>query len=184
MSLFNRAEETVYEFVKNENLIRHMYAVSEAMRQYALKFGEDEDKWAAVGMLHDFDWEIHPDSSRHPSAGAEILKALGWSEEITRAILSHADYTGVKRQTMMEKTLYACDELCGFIVACALVQPERKIESLTQQSVIRKLRKKEFARNVNREDIYKGADEIGVDLTVHIEFVLNSLQKIHGKLRL
>ncbi|MCX7878333.1 MAG: HDIG domain-containing protein [Ignavibacteria bacterium] len=184
MNEFERAEQTVYEFVKNENLRRHMYAVSEAMRNYARKFGEDEDKWAAVGMLHDFDWEMHPNSEEHPVKGVEILKKRNWSDEILRAILSHADYTGVRRESLMEKTLFAVDELCGFIVACVLVQPDKKLSALKTESVLKKIKKKEFARNVKREDLLKGAEELGIDFQEHVEFVLESLKKISPKLGL
>jgi putative nucleotidyltransferase with HDIG domain len=181
---YNNAVELMHEYVKNENLRKHMYSVAEAMRQYARKFGEDEDKWAAVGILHDFDWEIHPNAEEHPVKGSEILKEKGWSDEIRRAILSHADYTGVARESLMEKTLFACDELSGFIVACALVQPTKKLEDVKIESVKKKMKKKEFARNVNRDDIIKGAEELGIPLDEHIEFVLNALKGISDKLGL
>jgi putative nucleotidyltransferase with HDIG domain len=184
MDNYNKALELMHEFVKNENLRKHMYCVSEAMRQYAKKYGEDEYKWAVVGLLHDFDWEIHPNAEGHPMKGSEILKERGYSEEIRRAILSHASYTGVVRDSLMEKALYACDELSGFIVACALVQPSKKLEDVRVESVKKKIKKKEFARNVNRDDIVKGAEELGVGLDEHIEFVLNSLKGISGKLAL
>ena len=182
MNDYNASIELMHEYVKNENLRKHMYAVSEAMRQYARKFGEDEEKWAIVGILHDFDWEIHPNAEEHPSKGSEILKEKGWSEEIRRAILSHADYTGVTRDSLMEKTLFACDELSGFIVACAYVQPSKKLEDVKLESVKKKMKKKEFARNVNREDITKGAEELGVALDDHIEFTLNAIKGISEKL--
>lgn len=182
MTETEKAAEIVHEFVKNENLRKHMYAVAEAMRQYAHKFGEDEEKWVVVGLLHDFDWEIHPNAEEHPVKGSEILKERGYSEEIRRAILSHADYTGVTRDSLMEKTLFAVDELCGFIVACALVQPSKKLEDVKVESVIKKMKKKEFARNVNRDDIVNGAAGLGVELSEHIEFVANALKGISGKL--
>lgn len=182
MNDYNASIELMHEYVKNENLRKHMYAVSEAMRQYAHKFGEDEEKWATVGILHDFDWEIHPNAEEHPVKGGEILKEKGWSEEIRRAILSHADYTGVTRDSLMEKTLFACDELSGFIVACAYVQPSKKLEDVKLESVKKKMKKKEFARNVNRDDITKGAEELGVPLDEHIEFVLNAIKGISEKL--
>ncbi len=184
MQDYDKAAELMHEFVKNENLRKHMYSVSEAMRQYAGKFGEDEEKWALVGLLHDFDWEIHPNAEEHPAKGSEILKEKGFSDEIRRAILSHADYTNVSRDSLMEKVLFACDELSGFIVACALVQPSKKIEDVKLGSVIKKMKKKEFARNVKREDITKGADEIGVELNEHIEFVIRALNGISDKLGL
>ncbi|MBZ0203996.1 MAG: HDIG domain-containing protein [Ignavibacteria bacterium] len=182
MTETEKATEIVHEFVKNENLRKHMYAVAEAMRQYARKFGEDEEKWAVVGLLHDFDWEIHPNAEEHPIKGSEILKERGYSEEILRAILSHADYTGVTRESLMEKTLFAVDELSGFLVACALVQPSKKLEDVKVESVIKKMKKKEFARNVNRDDIINGAAGLGVELNEHIEFVSNALKGISGKL--
>ncbi len=179
---YNDAVGLMHEYVKNENLRKHMYSVAEALRQYARKYNEDEDKWAAVGILHDFDWEIHPNAEEHPVKGSEILKEKGWSDEIRRAVLSHADYTGVTRDSLMEKALFACDELSGFIVACALVQPSKKLEDVKVESVKKKMKKKEFARNVNRDDIIKGAEGLGVPLDEHIEFVLNAIKGISDKL--
>ena len=185
---YNKALDIMHEFVKNENLRKHMYAVSEAMRQYARRFGESaeggEEKWVIVGLLHDFDWEIHPNAEEHPTKGSEILKERGYPEEIRRAILSHADYTGVTRDSLMEKTLYAVDELCGFIIACALVQPTKKLDDVKVESVTKKFKKKEFARQVSREDMIKGAEELGVPLEEHVEFVLNAMRGIAGKLGL
>jgi putative nucleotidyltransferase with HDIG domain len=184
MTEYDKAIEIVHEFVKNENLRKHMYAVAEAMGQYARKFGEDEDKWSAVGLLHDFDWEIHPSAEEHPMKGSEILKERGYSEEILRAILSHADYTGVTRDSLMEKTLFAVDELSGFIVACALVQPTKKLADVKTESVIKKMKKKEFARNVNRDDIVNGAAGLGVPLEEHIEFVASAIKGISDKMEM
>jgi putative nucleotidyltransferase with HDIG domain len=181
---YNKALEIMHEFVKNENLRKHMYAVSEAMRQYAHKYGEDEEKWAVVGLLHDFDWEIHPNAEEHPVKGSEILKERGYSDEILRAILSHADYTGVTRESLMEKTLFAVDELTGFIIACALVQPSKKLADVKVESVRKKFKKKEFARQVSREDMINGAEGLGVDLNEHIAFVLNAMRGIEDKLGL
>jgi len=181
---YNSALELMHEFVKNENLRKHMYCVSEAMRQYAKKYGEDEEKWAIAGLLHDFDWEIHPNAEEHPWKGSEILKVRGYDEEMRRAILSHADHTGVPRETLMEKALYACDELCGFIVACALVQPTKKLEDVRVESVLKKFKKKEFARNVNREEMFKGAEELGIAMEEHVGFVLSALKGIADKLGL
>lgn len=180
----NTSLELVHEFVKNESLRKHMYCVEEAMRQYARKYGEDEDKWALVGLLHDFDWEIHPNADEHPMKGSPMLEERGYDEEIRRAILSHADYSGVPRESLMEKALYACDELSGFVVACALVQPTKKLDDVKVESVIKKMKKKEFARNVNRDDITRGAEELGVPLTEHIEFVISALKGISGRLGL
>jgi putative nucleotidyltransferase with HDIG domain len=182
--MYNKALEIMHEFVKNENLRKHMYAVSEAMRQYARKHNEDEEKWAVVGLLHDFDWEIHPNADEHPVKGSEILKERGYPEEILRAILSHADYTGVSRESLMEKTLFAVDELTGFLTACALVQPSKKLEDVKVESVKKKFKKKEFARQVNREDMIRGAEELGVDLDEHIQFVINAMLGIKDKLGL
>ena len=181
---YNKALEIMHEFVKNENLRKHMYAVSEAMRQYAKKYSEDEEKWAIVGLLHDFDWEIHPNAEEHPVKGSEILKERGYPEEILRAILSHADYTGVTRESLMEKTLFAVDELTGFITACALVQPSKKLADVKVESVRKKFKKKEFARQVSRDDMINGAEELGVDLDEHIAFVLNAMRGIEDKLGL
>lgn len=176
--------DIMHEYVKNENLRKHMYCVAECMKQYARKYGEDEEKWEIVGILHDFDWEIHPDAERHPLAGEPILKERGVPNDIRRAVLSHADYTGITRDSLMEKTLFAVDELSGFLVACALVQPTKKIEDVKVESVKKKMKKKEFARQVNREDIIKGAEELGLPLDEQIEFCLNALKGIAGKIGL
>lgn len=181
---YNTALEIMHRYVQNMNLRKHMHAVSEVMRQYARKFGEDEEKWAVVGLLHDFDWEIHPNAEEHPVKGSEILRERGVPEEIIRAILSHASYTGVKRESLMEKALFACDELCGLLIACALVQPAKKIADVGVDSVKKKLKKKEFARNVNRDDIYKGIEELGIPLDEHIQFTLDALKGIADKLGL
>lgn len=184
MEDIQKALELMYSYVTNESLRKHMYAVSEAMRQYAKKYNEDEEKWAVIGLLHDFDWEIHPNAEEHPIKGAEILREKGYSDEIIKAILSHADYTGVTRDTIMEKALFACDELSGFLIACALVQPAKKIADVKVESVKKKFKKKEFARQVNREDMLKGPEELGVPLDEHIEFVLKALQGVSEKLGL
>jgi len=183
-NLYNSAVELMHEYVKGDNLRNHINAVSEAMREYAKKYGEDEDKWAAVGILHDFDWEIHPNAEEHPVKGAEILKEKGYSDEVVKAVLSHADYTGVTRDTMMEKVLFACDELTGFIIACALVQPSKKLADVKPESVVKKFKKKEFARQVNREDMTRGAEILGIPLIEHVEFVLNAMRGIADKLGL
>jgi putative nucleotidyltransferase with HDIG domain len=184
MTEIEKATELMHENVKNENLRKHMYCVAEAMKQYAKKYGEDENKWEVVGLLHDFDWEIHPNAEEHPVKGSGILKEKGYDEEIRRAILSHADYTGVSRDSLLEKALFACDELSGFLVACALVQPSKKLTDVQLESVKKKMKKKEFARNVNREDIITGAEELGVPLDEHIVFVRDSLIGISDKLGL
>ena len=184
MEEYEKALNIVHEYVKNESLRKHMYAVSEAMRQYAKKYNEDAEKWAVVGLLHDFDWEIHPNAEEHPIKGVEILREKGYSDEIIKAVLSHADYTGVKRDTLMEKALFACDELSGFLIACALVQPSKKLADVKVDSVKKKFKKKEFARQVNRDDMLHGPEELGVPLDEHIEFVLKAMQGIADKLGL
>ncbi len=169
----------VRQYVKNENLVRHMLAVEAAMAAYAKKFNQNEEKWRVVGLLHDFDWEIHPTLEEHPLKGAEILRKKGIDEEIIRAILSHADHTGVPRQTLMEKALYACDELTGLITTVALVRPSKKIADVKIKSITKKWKDKAFARGVNRQDIEKGAQDLGVDLwTEHVPTVLKAMQEI------
>jgi putative nucleotidyltransferase with HDIG domain len=166
----------VCEFVKSESLRKHMLAVETCVGAYARKFGEDEEKWAVTALLHDFDWEIHPNLPDHPTKGEPILAERGVSEEIRRAILSHADFTGVPRVSQLEKTLFACDELAGFLTACACVKPGRSIQEVDTKSVRKKMKDKAFARAVNREDIVNGAGEMGVDLDQHIEFCIQAMQ--------
>jgi len=174
--LMNRqaAWDLLCEYTKNENLRKHALAVEACLRAYARKFGEDEEKWAVVGLIHDFDYELYPNAPDHPSKGSEILKEKGASEEIRRAILGHADYTGVPRDTLLAKALYACDELAGFITACALVRPDR-IATLEAKSVRKRMKDKAFARAVSREDITKGAEELGVPLDEHITFCIEAM---------
>ena len=145
------------EFTKNENLRKHALAVEACMKAYARKFGEDEEKWAVVGVVHDFDYEIYPNAPDHPVKGSEILKEKGYPEEIRRAILGHADYSGVPRDTLLAKVLFACDELAGFITACALVRPDR-LATLEAKSVRKRMKDKAFARSVSREDILKSTE--------------------------
>ena len=160
----------VREYTKNESLIRHMLAVEAALRAYARKFGEDEDKWGRVGLLHDFDYERWPNPPDHPLQGSAILKARGYPDDVIYAIKSHADYlTDCPRVSRLDKALYACDELCGFITACALVRPTR-LDGLEPKSVRKKLKQVSFAANVNRDDITRGAADFGVDLDEHIAF--------------
>ncbi len=147
------------------------------MRAYARKFGEDEEKWAVTALLHDFDYEIHPQAPDHPVKGETILAERGVDEEIRRAILSHATYTGVSRETLLEKTLFACDELAGFIIAVALVKPNRSLAEVDARSVRKKMKDKAFARSVSREDIIRAAQELGVDLDEHIEFCARAMQE-------
>jgi len=170
------AWELVLEFTTNPALIRHMLAVEYAMRAYARQLGEDEELWGIVGLLHDFDYERWPNPPDHPLMGAQILQQRGWPEEIIYAIKSHADYLpDCPRIRPVEKALYACDELCGFISACALVRPDG-ILNLTADSVLKKLKQKGFAAKVNREDIYRGAADFGVDLAQHIQFIIDALK--------
>lgn len=171
------------EFTKNDALLKHMYAVEEALRAYALKFGEDETKWRITGLLHDFDYEMYPDPPDHPLKGSEILKTKGYPEDVRLAILGHATYTGVPRESQLAKTLYACDELCGFIMACSLVRPN-KIADLEVSSVKKKLKDKAFARNVNRDDITQGTAELGVPHDEHIRFVIDAMKSIAPELGL
>lgn len=171
------------EYTKNENLRRHGLAVEACMRAYARKFGEDEEKWAVVGLIHDFDYELYPNAPDHPLKGSEILNNLGYPEDVRRAILGHADYTGVPRDTLMAKSLFACDELAGFITACALVRPDR-IQSLEPRSVRKRMKDKAFARAVRREDILAGAEELGVETNEHIETCIRAMQQVSGHLGL
>jgi putative nucleotidyltransferase with HDIG domain len=172
----NQAWEVVCEFVKSESLRKHMLAVQTCVSAYAVKFGEDEEKWAVTALLHDFDWEIHPAAPDHPMKGEAILVERGVDNEIRRAILSHADYSGVPRVSLLEKTLYACDELSGFLTACSYVKPGRSIHEVDTKGVRKKLKDKAFARNVNRDDIVRGAAELEVDLDAHIEFCIRAMQ--------
>jgi putative nucleotidyltransferase with HDIG domain len=170
------------EYTQSESLIKHMLAVEAAVRAYARKFGEDEEKWATVGLLHDFDYERWPNPPDHPLKGAAILKEHGYPDDVIYAIKSHADYlTDCPRVSRLDKTLYACDELCGFITACALVRPTR-LEDLTAKSVRKKMKTPAFAANVNRDDITRGAADLGVDLDEHITFCIEAMQGIAGEL--
>ena len=172
------------EYVKNPSLVNHMKAVEAAMRAYARKLGQDEEKWGVVGLLHDFDYERWPDPPNHPLQGSEILRSKGYPEDLIYAIKSHADYLrDCPRVNLMDKALYACDELAGFVTAVALMRPNG-ITDLTASSVKKKFRKKEFARNVSREDIERGAADFGVDLTEHIQFVIDAMKPHAGELGL
>ena len=160
------------EYTQGESLRKHMLAVEAAVRGYARQFGEDEDDWGAVALLHDFDYERYPDQENHPYRGVEILKARGYPEWVTRAILSHADYSGVSRESRLEKTLYACDEMSGIVTAASLVRPSKSILDLEASSVIKRMKDKAFARAVNRDDLKRGADEMGLPLDQHITNVI------------
>jgi len=174
----NEALDIVREYVKNENLVRHMLAVEAAMRFYAAKYGEDQETWGITGILHDFDWEIHPTLEQHPMAGAPILRERGVPEEIVRAIQSHADHTGIPRVTRMEKALYACDEVTGLITAVALVRPSRSLMDLEASSVKKKWKDRAFAAGANREEIAKSAEEFGVELWDHVGNVIVAMRTI------
>jgi putative nucleotidyltransferase with HDIG domain len=180
----HQALAIVNQFVESENLIRHMLAVEAAMRFYAGEFGEDQELWGLTGLLHDFDWEIHPILEQHPQEGASILRERGVPEEIVRAILSHADHTGVPRQSRMEKALHACDEITGLIVAVALVRPSRSLEDLNVKSVKKKWKDRSFAAGANREEIAAAADEFGIELWQHVGNVIAAMQGISGELGL
>jgi putative nucleotidyltransferase with HDIG domain len=178
------AIEVLHEHTKSDSLRKHARAVEEAMRAYAGKYGGDPDRWGMAGLLHDFDYEMYPTAEQHPFVGSKILEERGFDEELRRTILSHATYTGVPRDTEMARALFACDELCGFLTACALVQPGRSLAEVKIPSVKKKLKDKAFARSVNRDDIFQGAQELGVDLDGHIEFVLAALLPIADELGL
>jgi putative nucleotidyltransferase with HDIG domain len=160
------------EYTHGESLRKHMLAVEAAVRGYARQFGEDEDDWGVVALLHDFDYERYPDQENHPYRGVEVLEARGYPEWVTRAILSHADYSGVPRESRLEKTLYACDEMAGIVTAAALVRPSKSILDLEAASVIKRMKDKAFARAVNREDLRRGAEELGLPLDQHIANVI------------
>jgi putative nucleotidyltransferase with HDIG domain len=178
------AWELVCEYTQSESLRRHMLAVEAAMRAYARKFGEDEELWGIVGLLHDFDYERWPDPPHHPLKGAEILAQKGYPPEVIYAIKSHADYLpDCPRRSRLDKALYACDEVAGFITAVALLRPNG-IRDLTAKSVLKKFKQKSFAAGVKREDIVRGAEELGVDLTEHIQFVIDAMKSIAAELGL
>lgn len=166
------------EFTQSDSLRKHMLAVEACMRAYARKYGEDEEKWGITGLLHDFDYEKYPTPQEHPFVGNKILEERGYSEEMRRAILSHAEYSGVKRESRMEKTLFACDELAGFITATALVKPGKSLAEVEAKSVRKKMKDKAFARSVNRDDIVNGAADMGVDLEEHIAFCIQAMKAI------
>jgi putative nucleotidyltransferase with HDIG domain len=172
------------EFTLSESLRKHALAVEACLRAYARKFGEDEDKWGIVGLIHDFDYDKFPSAEDHPYRGNEILAERGWPEEIRTAIMSHADYTGVPRNSKLEKTLFACDELAGFITAAALVRPDKSIHSLEAKSVKKRMKDKAFARTVSRDDIVNGARDLGVDLDEHIDFCIAAMRGIAKELGL
>lgn len=179
-----QAWDLLCEYTQSKNLRKHALAVEAAMRAYARRFGEDEKRWGIVGLIHDFDYEKHPTAQDHPSKGAEILRQRGWPEEIVRAVLSHAPYTGIMRDSLMEKTLFAVDELTGLIVAVALVRPSKSIHDVKLKSVKKKWKDKSFAAGVNRADIEEGAADLEIELSEHIAVVLEAMQSIADELGL
>ena len=172
------------EFTQSESLRKHALAVEACMRAYSRKLGGDEELWGVTGLLHDFDYERWPSLNDHPYRGNEILAERGWPEEIRRAIMSHAEYSGVTRDSPMEKALFACDELAGFITACALVKPGKSLAEVEAKSVRKKMKDKAFARSVNRDDIVNGAADLGVELEEHIAFCIEAMKGIAGELGL
>ena len=174
----------VREYVKNEGLVRHMLCVEACMRFYAEQFGEDVETWGLVGLIHDFDWEIHPTLEEHPQAGASILRERGLPELIVRAVLSHADHTGVTRDSRMEKALLACDEITGLVTAAALVRPSRSLYDLEPSSVKKKWKDKAFAAGTNRDEMAKAAEDFGVELWAHVGNVITAMRRIAPELGL
>jgi len=173
----NKALKLLKKYTKSDSLLRHACAVEQAMRKYAEKFGEDVDKWGVAGLLHDFDYEKYPTAEEHPFVGNKILKEHGYEDDILDAIMGHADYTGVPRESLMAKTLFAVDELAGFIFAVTYVRPSKSIHDVKVKSVTKKLKDKGFAAKVSREDINKGIEELGVDRAEHIQFVIDALKE-------
>ena len=165
------------EYTQSESLRKHMLAVEAAVRGYARLFGEDENDWGAVALLHDFDYERWPDQANHPFRGVEILKTQGYPDWVTRAILSHAEYSGVARESRLEHALFACDEMSGFVTACSLVRPSKSVLDLEAPSVVKRMKDKAFARAISRDDLRKGAEEIGLPLDEHITIVIGLLRE-------
>jgi predicted hydrolase (HD superfamily) len=181
------AWELLCEYTKGKSLRQHALAVEAAMRAAAPHYGgpgEDVDEWGVVGLLHDFDYEMFPTAEEHPYKGSVILCGRGYSDRVIRAILGHATYTGVPRDTQMARALFATDELCGFLVACALVRPSKSLDDMEVSSVKKKLKDKHFARSVNREDIRQGVAELGVDLDEHVRFCIEALKPVQEKIGL
>jgi putative nucleotidyltransferase with HDIG domain len=172
------------EYTQSESLRKHALAVEACMRAYGKKFGEDEDKYGITGLLHDFDYEKYPTPEEHPFVGNKILEERGYPEDIRRAIMSHAEYSGVKRESKMEKALFACDELAGFITASALVKPNKSLAEVEAKSVRKKMKDKAFARSVNRDDIINGAADLGIELEEHIAFCIQAMKGIAKELGL
>lgn len=180
----DEALSLVREYVKNESLVRHMLCVEAGMRFYAVKYGEDVEQWGLAGLLHDFDWEIHPTLEQHPQDGSRILRERGVDEQIVRAILSHAEHTGVPRESRLEKTLFACDEISGLVTAVALVRPSHSLYDLEVSSVKKKWKDKTFAAGANRTEIESSAAEMGIDLWEHVGNVIVAMRGIAPELGL
>jgi putative nucleotidyltransferase with HDIG domain len=182
----NRQEayQLLTEYTKKDGLIKHALAVEAAMRAYARKFNEDEETWGIIGLIHDFDYEKYPTAEEHPYKGADILRSKGVNEDWINTILSHASYTGVSRDTLAAKTLFAVDELCGFITAVTYVRPNRKLGEVRVKSVKKKMKDKAFARQVNREEIIEGAEKLGIPLEEHIDNVIIAMQAVSDQLGL
>jgi putative nucleotidyltransferase with HDIG domain len=178
-----QAWDTLTRYTQSEALLRHALAVEAATRAYARRFGEDEELWGVTALLHDFDYEIHPTLDKHPQDGAPILRDEGYPEVVIEGVLSHAEHLGMPRDTLLKKALFACDELSGFVHACGLVRPTG-LDGLEPKSVRKKLKQPSFAAGVNRDDVYRGAEGLGIDLDEHIAFVIAALQPIAGELGL
>lgn len=176
--------ELLHEYTQSDSLRKHAYSVEAGMRYYARKFGEDEEKWGITGLIHDFDYEKHPTMDEHPYVGVKILEEKGYPEDIRLAVLGHASHTGTPRMSLMAKTLFAVDELTGLITAATLVRPSKKIADLQVSSVKKKMKDKGFARQVNRDEIRQGAEDIGIDLDEHIDNVISAMQEISETLGL
>jgi putative nucleotidyltransferase with HDIG domain len=179
----DRAWDTLTRYTKSEALLRHALAVEAAVRAYARKLGGDEELWGATALLHDFDYEIHPTLDKHPQDGAEILREEGYPEELIESVLSHAEHLAMPRDTELKKTLFACDELAGFVHACGLVRPDG-IETLTPKSVKKKLKQPSFAAGVHRDEVYAGAELLGVDFDEHVQTVTDAMKPISKELGL
>jgi putative nucleotidyltransferase with HDIG domain len=179
----DQAWETLTRYTKSEALLRHALAVEASVRWYARHFGEDEERWGVVALLHDFDYEIHPTLDKHPQDGAPILREEGYPEDMIEAVLSHAEHLEMPRDSLLKKTLFACDELSGFVVACGYVRPDG-IGTLEPKSVLKKLKQPSFAAGVHRDEVYRGAEELGLELAQHIANVIEALRPIAGELGL
>jgi len=179
----DRAWATLTAYTKAESLLRHALAVESSVAGYARRFGEDEELWRATALLHDFDYEVHPTLDKHPQDGAPILRAEGYPEELVEAVLSHAEHLAMPRDTLLRRTLFACDELSGFVHACGLVRPDG-LETLEPRSVRKKLKQPSFAAGVHREEVYRGAEELGIELDEHIANVIEFMRPIASQLGL